>query len=297
MDKEIQKKYHKAGQVARQALNHGLSLIQKNTRYLEVADEIEDFIKKKAKIAFPVNISINEIAAHYTPSLNDPGVFKRGDVVKIDVGAHVDGYIGDTAETVEVESNRYQELIVSAKKALRAGLHEIKNNVLVSHIGQCIEKSIKDDNFNPVDNLNGHQLQQYVLHAGISIPNIGTKNGKVLTTGDTVAIEPFATSGQGHVKNSVDGNIYHLAPGGASHFPRAREVYNLILENFGNLPFASRWLAEFIPDKRIPVTLSMLQRRRLVTSYKTLVEVSGHVVTQAENTVIVTENGCEITTE
>ncbi len=297
MDDKVHKKYHQAGHIARQALNHGLTHIKEGISYLKIADEIESFIKKRAKIAFPVNISANDIAAHYTPTLDDSHVFHRGDVVKIDVGAHVDGYIGDTARTLEVETKFHQNLITSSEKALQAGLETIRNKVSVQHIGSSIEKSIKSDNFNPVDNLNGHQLEQYVLHAGLSIPNIAGKNGGVLTTGDAVAIEPFVTSGQGHVKNATTGNIYQLLPKGKIHSQRIRESYTLIKDHFGNLPFAGRWLAEYIPPKRIPLILAMLQRRQLLTSYKTLVEMSGHMVAQAEHTVIVTENGCEITTQ
>jgi methionyl aminopeptidase len=297
MDDDVRKKYHQAGTIARQALNHGLTHIKEGIPYLKIADEIETYIKKRAEIAFPVNISTNEIAAHYTPTLDDPHVFHQGDVVKIDVGAHVDGYIGDTARTLEVETKCHQNLITSSEKALQAGLEVIRNNVSVQHIGYSIEKSIRGDNFKPVDNLNGHQLEQYKLHAGISIPNIDGKNGGVLTTGDAVAIEPFVTTGQGHVKNATNGNIYQLLPKGRIHSQRVRENYGLIKEHFKNLPFAGRWLAEYISPKRIPLILAILQRRRLLTSYKTLVEVSGYIVAQAEHTVIVTDNGCEITTQ
>lgn len=296
MDDEVRKKYHQAGHIARQALDHGLTRIKEGISYLKIAEEIENYIKKRAEIAFPVNISANDIAAHYTPTLDDSNVFCQGDVVKIDVGAHVDGYIGDTAQTLEVETKCHQNLITSSEKALQAGLEVIRNNVSVQHIGYSIEKSIRSDNFKPVDNLNGHQLEQYRLHAGLSIPNIDGKNGGVLTTGDAVAIEPFVTTGQGHVKNAINGNIYQLQPKGKIHSHRVRENYVLIKEHFGNLPFAERWLAEYISPKRIPFVLAILQRRRLLTSYKTLVEISGHMVTQAEHTVIVTDNGCEITT-
>jgi len=297
MDEDVRKKYHQAGHIARQALNHGLTHIKDGISYLKVVDEIETYIKKRAEIAFPVNISTNEIAAHYTPALDDPHVFHQGDVVKIDVGAHVDGYIGDTARTLEVETKYHHSLITASEKALQAGLDVIRDNVPVKHIGYTIEKSIKNDNFKPVDNLNGHQLEQYILHAGLSIPNVDGKNGGVLATGDAVAIEPFVTTGQGHVKNATHGNIYQLLPKKKIHSQRVRENYALIREHFGNLPFAGRWLAEYIPPKRIPLILAILQRRRLLTSYKTLVEISGHMVAQAEHTVIVTNKGCEITTQ
>ena len=237
------------------------------------------------------------MAAHYTPSLNDPRVFKRGDVVKVDVGAHIDGYIGDTATTIEVGTHRYKNVIESAESALQAGLAVIKGNVSVAEIGRTIEKSIRRDNLSPIDNLNGHQLQQYILHAGVSIPNIEGKNGGSLHTGDAVAIEPFVTEGQGHVKNSVNGNIYQLVSGGASRFPRARGIYNLLKNRFGFLPFAGRWLTQLLPEGKVALTLAMLQRRRLATPYKLLVEASGHVVAQAEHTVLVTEKGCLITTQ
>lgn len=279
--------YREAGIVARDALKHGIKNIKEGKSYLELAEEIEEFIKNRANIAFPVNISVNSTAAHYTPAKNDELVFLKGDVVKIDVGAHVNGYIGDTAKTVEVGTKKYEKLIESAERALEEAIKIAKDGVRVSDIGRKIEEIIKSYGFKPVKNLQGHSLEKYNLHAGLSIPNFDNASQKKLKAGQVVAIEPFATNGAGIVVDAGIGNIYRIA----KNSPFLRQLK----KKFSTLPFAERWLYEIYGDKT-KTKLTFLLRRGLITPYYRLVDMQGGIVAQAEHTLLIKEDGCEILT-
>ncbi len=286
---EHYEEYKEAGRIARQALEMGAKKIKEGVSYKEIAEAIENFISREAKIAFPVNISVNEIAAHYTPSLNDTATFKKGDVVKIDVGAHVDGYIGDTAMTIEVGQEKRREMIRAAEEALEDAINIIKDGISISEIGETIEKKIHSFGFVPIKNLQGHSLERYNLHAGISIPSIANNNKKKLRSGDVIAVEPFVTDGRGRVIDHTYGNIYRL-------FKKNGKIANEIYLNFNNLPFAGRWLVKIVRKEEVNKTISFLLKRRIIAPYKSLIEANKGIVTQAEHTLLVKKNGCEVLT-
>lgn len=295
MDKEIVGKYRKAGKIAGEAREYGISLVKENTLLLDVAEKIEKYIiEKGAKPAFPVNIGINDVAAHYTPRHDDKSFFRKGDVVKIDVGAHVDGYIGDTAGTVEVGTNRYKNMIKASKEALSVAVELIKPDVGLSVVGAGIETTIRSYNFVSVENLTGHSLKQYRLHAGKSVPNISNDVKEKIKKDDVLAVEPFATNGAGRVGGRIMGNIYRLAMDREPGTENGKKLLKHIKENFGVLPFAERWCRDKVDNAEI--VLRKLMRAMIITGYPVLREINKGIVTQAEHTVIVTENGCEVIT-
>ncbi|MFO8132330.1 MAG: type II methionyl aminopeptidase [Thermoplasmatota archaeon] len=281
--------YRKAGRVVGTALHAGAGLVEEGVSYLEVAEQVEDMICAEAGMAFPVNISVNEVAAHYTPEPDDKRCFAAGDVVKLDAGAHVDGYIGDAALTVAVGGG-HDELIAAAREALDAAIGLVRAGVTIAELGGHVEDTITSHGFRPVENLQGHSLERYNLHAGLSIPSVANDNTRRLTAGEVVAIEPFATDGAGRVVNGDSGNIYHMIGRGRGKTARAMQ------QRFDGLPFASRWMDGIVPRRRIDLSLAFLQRRRVVRPYSMLVEADGGLVAQAEHTLLVTEDGCEILT-
>lgn len=295
MDKKIVEKYRKAGRIAAEARDYGIGLVKENVLLLDVAEKTEKYIiEKGAKIAFPVNIGINDVAAHYTPKHDDKTVFRKGDVVKIDVGAHVDGYIGDTAVTVEVGTNNYESMINASKEALSVAAELIKPDVDLSVVGAGIETTIRSYNFVSVENLTGHSLKQYRLHAGKSVPNISNDVKEKIEKDDVLAVEPFATNGAGRVGGRRVGNIYRLAMDREPGTENGKKLLKHIKENFDVLPFAERWCLDSVDN--VDVILRELMRAMIITGYPVLREIDKGIVTQAEHTVIVTENGCEATT-
>ena len=295
MDEEIYRKYVRAGRIAADARNYGIKHIGEGVSYLEIAEMVEKRIKDAgAELAFPVNLSVNEVAAHFTPAHNDKLFFKKGDVVKLDVGAHVDGYIADTAATVEVESENYSALIDASREALMKVVDIVKPGMGLGEIGRIVSDTIESKGFKPIENLSGHSLQRYILHAGLSIPNVPDSTHEVLRKGQVVAIEPFASTGAGHVVSKGVSNIYRYVRMPLFRDVKTRVMAKKIKMRFNTLPFAERWCTSFIPD-----TKNGLRRMVVAGSiygYPQLVDEAKGIVSQHEHTIIVTEDGCEVTT-
>ncbi len=299
MDKAIYAKYKKAGSIAKQARNLGVSLIKPGISYLEVAEKIESTILQEgAEIAFPVNISVNDIAAHFSPRHDDSHVFSKGDLVKLDVGAHVDGYIADTATTIEIETTNHTELISAAADGLTRAIETMHAGVQLGKIGKIIEDSIIAHGFKPISNLTGHSLERYELHSGISVPNVAnTFSGPTIDKDIVLAIEPFATNGAGSVKSGSGSNIYLHQGNLRAKFirdPASRTNLQKIGSLFKTLPFAQRWCYKQIP--RADQVIKKLSFLGAVKHYPQLIEKEHGMVTQKEHTVIVREDGCEVIT-
>lgn len=294
MRSESIKKYLKAGKIAKKALDKAEQICDIDVPYFDVVKSVEEVIDKNgAKPAFPVNISVNEIGAHYAPYPEDGKRFKKGDVVKIDIGCHVDGHIADTAKTIELETRRYDRMIKVVEDALNLAIRTVRPGVNVKNIGRNIQSVIENQNFKPISNLTGHAIKPYNLHSGISIPNVPRGND-IIKRGMVLAIEPFATEGKGKVKNGNSSDIYKLE-NPRNLKGRDLEFYNWIENKYNKLPFTSRWCSDFGEDyKKI---LSRLVRFRTALNYPILVEAKKGIITQREHTVIVTSSGCKVITK
>jgi len=300
MDESVYDKYRHAGKIAADARDYGAKLIREGVSYLDVATKVESkILESGAGLAFPVNISINEIAAHFTPKHSDNDlVFKKGDVVKLDVGAHIDGYIGDTAITVEVGTNNYTDMIKASKHALDNAIALMSAKVKLSEVGKTIQETINSYGYKPIDNLTGHGLGKYDLHSGLSIPNVQNRLDIMKPkNGDVVAIEPFATNGAGHVISSKSSNIYRYT--GSARNRVIRDIRTRVLamkihKNFNTLPFAERWFKKL--SQNVDIDLRKLLMTGCIKDYPQLIDAKRGIVTQAEHTVIIHEDDCEVIT-
>lgn len=288
MEKEILDKYIKAGKIAAQVLEYGKSLIKENVLVVEIAEKIDKkILELKAKPAFPVNISINDMAAHCHPAINDKTTIKEEDYVKIDVGVHVDGYIGDTAKTIRIAGK--DDLIICSEKMLENAIKIIKIGVTVGEIGEVIENTAKEFGFNPIVNLTGHSLDKYDVHAGLTIPNVKNDSKYQLREDEVIAIEPFCTSGNGYVKDSGPPLIFRWMCDRPTRLIEARKILELAREKFERLPFAKRWIQKQFSPIKVELSLKELVAVNALYGYKPLREVSGKPVAQSEHTVIVKE--------
>jgi methionyl aminopeptidase len=296
MDEHALESVRKAGVIAGEAREIGVHMVDDGVRLADVAVEVEAHILKKgAGIAFPTNISINEVAAHFTPNAKDTMVFQTGDVVKVDVGAHVDGFIGDTAATVEVRTKNWKGLIDASARALKMATEMIADGTPVGAIGGTVQRSISETGYRPVSNLNGHEMKRYNLHAGLSIPNIDDGSTHRLQTDMIIAVEPFATNGQGHVLNSRPGNIYRIIRDRPLRDPAAAKMFEQMKTRFQSLPFCERWCDDL--DANASHQLKVLLRHGVISSYAMLKETDGSRVSQAEHTLVIVNGKCEITTK
>ncbi len=289
-----------AGRIAAEARDYGASLVRPGSSAREVCEEVESLIVKRGAVpAFPCNFSVNEVAAHYTPGISDDVRVPDKSIVKVDVGASVDGYLADTAASVVVGSEELRSLSESAREALDAAARVVSPNVRVFDIGRAIERAITGRGFRPVKNLTGHTMSRYLLHAGESIPNYGDRSTfyRRLRPPVLVAIEPFSTPGRGLVVDGPNAYIYSATgrvPKGASDL--AVSVLEYVMDRFRTLPFAVRWLYPQWKETEVARALDELTRLRALYRYPVLIEASGAPVAQFEHTFYITQGGVLVTT-
>lgn len=288
----------KAGKIAKQVREWIKPRIKKGMPLLEIAELIENKISeidKNAKPAFPVNLSINEIAAHYTPSHDDKTT--ASGLLKVDFGVHINGWCSDQAFSVDLENSEENKKLISASEnALKKAIETINQNVELFEIGKSIQDEISSQGFNPIVNLSGHEIEQHDLHAGLTIPNYNNNSTEEISPG-LYAIEPFATLGSasGKVKDGPLSGIYSIQDSKSPRTPLAREVLNYILEEHYTLPFCSRWLVKKFGTKAL-LALRQLEQNGNLQQYNQLIESTKSPVSQAEHTIFIDENGKKIIT-
>jgi len=290
METEILEKYRAAGRILAKVLTEARPRVELGASLLDVANFVEDAIRSKGgKPAFPCNISLDRNAAHYTPSPLDTARFGEN-MVKLDVGVHVDGYIADAAITIDLSG--HDKLVEASHAALQAALEIIGPGTDTAQIGKVIEEAITGYGYKPVYNLTGHGLSRYQAHDEPAVPNKAMEKGAVLKEGDVIAIEPFATNGSGRISEAQINEIYGFSAMRPVRLPAARTLLKEISEEYKTLPFARRWLQA----ERAEYALMQLLRAGCVHRYPVLWEIEGALVSQAEHTVIVLEKGCEVIT-
>ncbi|MBI2139715.1 type II methionyl aminopeptidase [Candidatus Woesearchaeota archaeon] len=288
MESEILEKYLKAGRIAREALEFGKGLIRKGAKVLDVCNKVEEEIARLgAKPAFPVQIALNDAAAHFCPEDDDSLIF--GDQLAcLDVGVHVDGYVGDTALTVDL-SGAHADLVKASREALNAALEAVKPGVRLALIGKAIEDTIHSFGFQPVRNLSGHGLGQFEVHTPPTIPNFDTKDGKILEGNQVVAIEPFATDGIGLIQEKGSPSVFQLIGKKSVRIGFVRDIQKEI-ESFQGLPFTTRWLTKKFSKPQVEYAMNQFDQLGILHKYPPLVEKSGGLVSQAEHSVVVDDN-------
>ena len=282
--------HREAGEILAQVREEAADRVEVGASHLELAEWTEERIRELGgEPAFPVNISIDEEAAHATPSADDSSTFGE-EMINLDIGVHIDGWLADTAITVDLSG--HADLAEAPEVALDAALDLVEPGVETGEIGAAIEEVIDDYGYNPVVNLTGHGLGRWDQHTPPNIPNRAVSQSVELESGDVVAVEPFATDGGGKVSEGSDEQIFALDREQSVRNRDARQALEQITEEFRTLPFATRWLDVDRPE----MALRRLERQNVVHGYPVLKEDEGALVSQKEHTVIVTEDGCEVTT-
>ncbi|RPJ54145.1 MAG: type II methionyl aminopeptidase [Methanobacteriota archaeon] len=290
MKDEIVDLYREAGAIASAVLRRGRDRVRIGTPIRETVESIEGMVREAgAGLAFPLNVSVNEDAAHDTAWPGDERIFAVGDVVKLDLGVHLEGYIADTATTVDL--GEHQPLVEASVAALERAIGLARPGVQINQIGAAIEAEIQGRGFRPVANLTGHGLAQYQIHTGPTIQNVGSGSGAPLEAGTVIAIEPFATTGSGMVSERNHVEIYQQISVKPVRLPAARRLLEEVRERRG-LPFARRFVGAEMRD----VALATLVRAGILHAYPILHDVPGSMVSQAEHTIVLLDEDCIVTT-
>lgn len=284
----------KAGEIAKRVREDAARTAKPGMKLLDLAEYIEKRIKELGgEPAFPVNLSINEVAAHYTPVINDDTIIPDNAVLKIDIGVHVEGYIADTAVTVSFNPV-YEGLLEASRRALEKALEIIEPGMRVNKIGKIIEETITSLGYKPIRNLSGHSIDRYLIHSGKSIPNYNDLFTRWKLEDGVYAIEPFATNGAGLVKDGSVATIYSLMPRKKARITiHEKKLFDKIWGERRTLPFCERWYIELFDSvEGLRSTLRMMHKHGILYVYPILVERGGGLVSQFEHTFII--NGKEV---
>ena len=283
MEKDVEQKYIKAGKIAAAAREYGKGLIKVGASLLEVSDKIEEKIRESGgEPAFPVQVSLNNVAAHNCADPDDKTVFKDGDLAKLDIGVHVDGYVADTAVTIDLGDN--EKLVEASQNALEAALKLATPGTKLSDIGRSIHAEITKLGFAPIKNLSGHAVGRYIIHGPPQVPNYETGGDAVLEEGMVIAIEPFASKGTGMIHETGNANIFMVVGKKPVRGMTTRQVLSEI-SKYNGLPFTTRWLTKKFPLFKVRVALKELLNIGIIRAFSPLPDKG--LVSQAEHTVII----------
>jgi len=297
-DNEELEKFRLSGKILRETRDEMRTQVQENMPVIDVCEKVEGLIRAKGgKPAFPCNVSIDEVAAHYTAPPGDTLTIPEGSTVKVDLGVQIDGYVTDTAFTVSFNSEG-RSMVTTAEQALKTALDNIHGDMALGKIGSLIETTIRNRGFKPISNLTGHSVGRYLIHAGTSIPNVSQVSLGKVRSGEVYAIEPFVTMPDaiGRVDDGPQTTIYRLLKTKSVKSDAAKKMLKYIEVNFRTLPFAERWLISVVSKEQHKAAFKELLASKAVMSYPVFVEVSKKPVAQAEHTVLLKDDGCEVLT-
>jgi methionyl aminopeptidase len=291
-------KYQRAGKIAREVRAEIKRTVIEGMPIIDICEKAEELTRKKGgKPAFPCNVSINEVAAHYTSPPIDKQTIPERSIVKVDIGVHVDGYIADTATSICFDPE-YIGMVNTAEEALEKAVDLLRPGLSITRFGSAIQKTIKTRGFKPVSNLTGHLIRRYLIHAGKSLPNVFSLSTSRIKEGEVYGVEPFVTvvNAVGRVTNLREAYIFRYAKHKSLKDPYSKLLLNYIRKNFKTLPFTERWLNKFSSSSSYKNAFSELLSSKAVVSYPVFVEASRKLVAQAEYTILVVKDGCVVLT-
>jgi len=288
--------FRKAGRIASECREWAKTNIQPGVTIRSVLETIEAKIRERgAEPGFPAQSSRNFIAAHYCSAPEDEQAYAEGDCVKVDIGVHVDGYIADTAATVDLSNDkRWTPLIESSKNALAAAISTVKDGCPVGDVGAAIERTIMAAGFQPVRNLTGHGLARWKVHTAPQIPNYAERGAGTFKAGMVFAIEPFASTGRGYIREAGKAEVFMMVRPPTKAKACDRAVLEAIVAWRG-LPIARRYFNHLDRDA-VEDTITKLARQGSLVRYPPLVEDEGVMVAQYEHSLYLTKDDVEILT-
>ncbi|MBI4440698.1 type II methionyl aminopeptidase [Candidatus Woesearchaeota archaeon] len=285
----------KAGHIAAQALQYGTKQVKKEVPLLEVTEKVEQKIDQLGgQLAFPVNMSCDTTAAHYAATPDDKTVL-RNQLLKLDVGVNINGFIGDNALTIDL-SGEHADLVKASRDALNNVIKLIKPGVTLHEIGATAEETITDMGFQPIRNLSGHEIGKYIVHTGLSIPSYASGEMVPLEEGMMIAIEPFATTGIGLTKEDGQPEIFSITRYKPQRVGFVRDMVSYLEDRFKFMPFSRRALLGKFTLPQVNYTLALLKTQGMLRHYPPLVEKAGGLVSQAEHSMYIEKNKARVLT-
>lgn len=293
------RKLSEAARIHTQIRSEILNILEPEMELTKLVDFVEDRVMTLGgKSAFPTGCSLNNVAAHYTPNTGDKTRLTSKDIVKIDFGVHLDGYIIDAAFSFSFDPS-YEVLIAASEAATKEAINHCGADARFSEIGAVVEETIasfemlhkgKIRKLKSIRNLCGHSIDQWKVHGGQTVPNFRIDSDERMISNQCYAIETFASCGGGFIEdNGVCSHYMKINSG--NHLSRDASVLSGLLDSYRGLPFCRRWVDRDLYPNHLKA-LTELVKRGVVRSYPPLID-SGPT-SQFERTIYVSENGVQI---
>lgn len=294
----VPEQYRTSGKIVSEVKPLVQSSVKPGVTFLDVCDLVRREVESRGgHLAFPTGIGVNQVTAHFAPQDGDASVFREDDLVKVDFGVHVDGYVADTSVTVTLNPE-YNVLLEATQRALEVAIVTARRETRTGEIGRAIHREAARFGFKTIENLTGHTLDRYIVHAGKSIPNLYIPGMQELKKGDVFAIEPFLTLGSaaGYVVDAPRQTIFSIVARKKTGAQDLDAFAERVWEERKTLPFTPRWYSGEFDKERLHSMIDRLVAKKILRAYPTLVEASGSPVAQFEHTMALDEGGLVVLT-
>ncbi|ESZ97576.1 putative methionine aminopeptidase, type II [Sclerotinia borealis F-4128] len=317
MNNDFLQEYRQGAEIHRQVRQYAKANIKPGQTLTEIAEGIENSVRALSGhpgledgdniaggVAFPTGVNLDHIAAHYSPNAGNKTVLAYENVMKVDFGVHINGRIVDSAFTIAFDP-MYDNLLEAVKQATNTGIKEAGIDARLGEIGEHIQETmesyeveIKGQTYQvkPIKNLNGHDILQWKIHGGKSVPIVKSNDQTKMEEGEVFAIETFGSTGNGYVRDDLECSHYAKvadAPNVPLRIASAGKLLNVINKNFGTLPFCRRYLDRLGQDKYL-LGLNALVSSGIVQDYPPLVDKKGSYTAQFEHTILLRPNCKEV---
>lgn len=319
---DVVTKYKAAAEICNKAIASAISSCKAGAKIVDVCQSTDGLIAKecgtifKGKniekgVAFPTCISVNNTVGHFSPLPEDATVLKDGDVLKIDLGVHIDGWIAVQAQTILVQESfdspiagRAADAIQAARTAFEVALRLIRPGKKVSDVAGALSKVVEDFGCNLVEGVMSHQMKQFVIDGNKCVLNRPTPEHKVedaeFEENEVYAVDIVVSTGEGkpRVLDEKETTVYKRAIDMEYKLKlkASRAVFSEINKKYPAMPFTVRALltdGDSDLQKQLRLGLVECLNHGLLHPYPVLHEKTGEFIAQMKGTVLLMPNGSD----
>jgi len=314
---EVMNKYTTAATIANNALAKVVSELKAGATLFSLCETGDKFINEEVKkvlkshkidrgVAFPTCISRNNVVGHFSAEAEDKDVLENEDLVKIDLGVHLDGYIATAAhthivgQTGQATSGKKADVICAAHVAGEAVLRALKPGATNKDITAIIKQVADVYKVNPVEGVLSHKMSRFIIDGQKIIMNKTTADQQTeeyeIEEHDVFGIDIVMSTGDGKPKEKDRKATIYKRVVDQSYMLKmqaSRKVYTEINKKFPALPFSIR----FMEEKHVRFGLSELEKHGLINAFPVLYEKNGEFVAQFKYTALIGNRGAKRITE
>jgi curved DNA binding protein len=306
-------KYQAAGKIVNAVLERVIAKATAGASVAEIcefgdkeldAELAKVYAKKKMEkgIAFPTCVSANEIAGHYSPLKSETTTLKDGDLVKIDLGVHIDGFIAVAAHTVVVGGQavdgKKADVVLAAYNALQGALRTMKPGNTNYDVTDVIGQVAESYKCQPLEGVLSHELKKHLLDGNNVIINKATFDQKVeeheFNLNEVFGLDVFVSTGEGKTKETEYRSTIYKRAIERTYTLKLKASRAFYAEAVDKYPTMAFTLRSFADETSAKLGVSEAVKHDLFHAYPVLTEKAGEFIAHFKYTVAIMKNGISI---